>query len=89
MEIGEELLKASNILARDGVSTNNVAAVHESGETPDHLSGNVAIDSCNVDLLDIALNKRVFEEGKKANLHKSFCLISCPLSEISAIGEAT
>jgi hypothetical protein len=89
MGIGEELLKVSNILARDGISINNVVAVHESEETPDHLSRNMAIDSCNVDLLNIALNKRVFKEGKKANLYKSFCLISCPLSEILAIGEAT
>jgi len=50
MEISKEVLKASNVLDRDGVSMNNVAAVCESRETLDHISRNMATDHRNVDL---------------------------------------
>jgi hypothetical protein len=50
MEISKELSKASNVLGRDGVSTNNVAIGHKGRETLYKLSGNMAINCCDVNL---------------------------------------
>jgi hypothetical protein len=50
MEVSKKLLKASNVLGRDGISTNNVAAVDKSRETLDDISRNMAADCRKVDL---------------------------------------
>jgi hypothetical protein len=64
VEIGEKLSKVSNVLGRDGILMNNIAAVNKGRDTLDNICRNVATDCCNVDLYCVVLNKRNLEEGK-------------------------
>jgi hypothetical protein len=50
MEISKELLKASNVFGRDGVSMNDIATGHKGRETLYKLSGNMAINCHYVNL---------------------------------------
>jgi hypothetical protein len=64
VEIGKKLLKVSNVLGRDGISMNNIAAVNKGRDTLDNIHRNMATDCCNVDLYHIVLNERNHEEGR-------------------------
>jgi hypothetical protein len=50
MEIGKGLSKASNVLGRDRVSTDDITTQNERGETLDNVFEDMAMDCCDVDL---------------------------------------
>jgi hypothetical protein len=50
MEIGKGLSKASNILGRDCISTDNITTQNERRETLDNIPRDMAMDCCNIDL---------------------------------------
>ena len=72
METGEVLFKMCDVFSSDGISSNNIAAVDESGKTLDHISRDMATNCSNVDLYDNVLSKRMLEEFRNENLHKCF-----------------